>query len=136
MFHTRTHIHSHTHFPQVAFGGKAILRFFNEVPFFQSSQQCYHPLFLYGTDLLLNLRSAWHSLQNICSLLHAFDCRWRSLIKKLTCYRDKATYYPLSGLFNFLFSKRLSSISRTHQRINICEYIMTLQDFMEFNALS
>ncbi len=53
MFHTYTHTHAHTHFPQVAFGGKAILRFFNKVPFFQSSQQCYHPLFLYGTDFVV-----------------------------------------------------------------------------------
>lgn len=28
------------------FGGEAILRYFNEVPFFQSSQQCQQPLFL------------------------------------------------------------------------------------------
>lgn len=49
-------MHTHTRFPQIAFGGKAILRFFNEVPFFQSSQQCYHPLFLYGTDLSSSLR--------------------------------------------------------------------------------
>lgn len=33
-------------FPPNHFGGEAILRYFNEVPFFQSSQQCQQPLFL------------------------------------------------------------------------------------------
>ncbi len=133
MFHTYTHTH---------ISPKSLLE---ERPYSDSSIKCLFfrvasnvttHYFCTEQILLLNLRSAWHSLLNICSLLHAFDCRRRLPSKNFTCYRDTATYYPLSGLFNFICRKRQSSISKTHPRINICEYLMTLQDFMEFNALS
>jgi len=107
MFHTRTRTHSHTHISP-----KSSLE---EGPYSDFSMKC---LFF---RVASNVTTHYFYTEQICcwtSRAPGTVCRIFAVCcmhstadgghwsKNFTCYRVTATYYPLSGLFNFLYGKR------------------------------